>query len=164
MFDSIVSTSFYGSPTPYVRGKMVRIDDTTVAFDLETKDLSQEEKEALTEFIKDAEEFKEKIMSEMSGLVAITNKVVIDCNDERLRFIIKGIKTGYEERIAQANPRMGGIVHFQFKENLDDETYDKADIKIDELAVILFRILLLNKKTKTETIEAEAKETEAYIQ
>jgi len=164
MFDSIVSTSFYGSPTPYVRGKMVRIDDTTVAFDLETKDLSQEEKEALTEFIKDAEEFKENIMSEMGGVIAITNKVVIDCNDERLRFVIKGIKTGYEERIAQANPRMGGIVDFQFKENLDDETYDKADIKIDELAVILFRILLLNKKTKTKTIEAETEETEAYIQ
>lgn len=162
MFDSIISTSFYGSPTPYIRGKIVKIDDTTVAFDIETKDLSQEEKKALTEFIKDAEEFKEKIMSEMGGLVAITNKVVVDCNDERLRFIIKGIKTGYEERIAQANPRMGGIVHFQFKENPDDEIYDKADIKIDELAIILFRILSSNKKIKT--IETEAKETEAYIQ
>jgi len=162
MFDSIISTSFYGSPTPYVRGKIVKIDDTTVAFDIETKDLSQEEKEALTEFIKEAEEFKENIMSEMGGVIAITNKVIIDCNDERLRFIIKGIKTGYEERIAQANPRIGGIVHFQFKENLDDEIYDKADIKIDELAIILFRILSSNKKTKTT--EAKVEETEAYIQ
>jgi len=164
MFESIISTSFYGSATPYVRGRLEKIDDETVAFIVDTKQLNGEEKTKLTEIIKEIQEIKERLI-EFNGAVVtvLTNNVVFDFNDsQEAKFILKGIYID-NNKIAQANARMGGIVHFQVKDEEEDVHYTKFDAKVDELAIILMRILSLYEEAHIKA-QGEDKETNITLQ
>jgi len=161
MFESIISTSFYGSGTPYVKGRLEKIDDKTVAFIVDTKQLNGEERTKFTEIIKEVQEIKESLIEFDGAIITVlTNNVIFDFNDsQEAKFILKGIYID-NNKIAQANARMGGIVHFQIKDKEEDVHYTKFDAKVDELAIILMRILSLYEGTY---IEAQEKNKETAI-
>ena len=160
MFDSIISTSFYGSLTPYVRGRLKKIDNKTVAFIIDTKQLDDKERVKFIEIIKEAQEIKENLR-EFDGVVAIalTNNVVFDFNNsQEAKFIMKGIYIN-NDKIAQANTKKGGIVHFQIKDKEENKSYAKFNVKVDELATILMKILSLYEEANIKAFEKDENTT-----
>ena len=157
MFKQLISTSWFGSDTPYVKGTLEKVGEEISKFKIDISGLSEEEKKQLSEIIMKVDELSNGVSVVNCGVTVTSSDTVMEFIEGELTFLLKSVSMEKDKYFTQATVRPGGIVHFQVKEDLGNDWYGKFDIKVDILAIILLAIIMSFKGLSDELEEEPQK-------